>query len=391
MQVSHPRKLWVAALALAALISAPALAATDFAPASGLALVGVASGLESPLFLTAPPGDARLFVLEQPGRVRVIKAGKLLSAPYLDISADVSFGGERGLLGLAFHPRYASNGYFYLDYTDRHGDTRIVRFRVSSDPDRADAASAKVLLTIAQPYANHNGGMVAFGADGMLYIGMGDGGSGGDPQRNGQNLQSLLAKLLRIDVDHGEPYAIPRENPYAHGGGRGEIWASGLRNPWRYSFDRAAPWLYIADVGQNKFEEVNVADARKAGLDYGWNAREGLHAFSQTKPAAALTDPVIEYGHGDGCSVTGGYVYRGKALGELAGTYFFSDYCRGWLRSFRMKDGKATERRQWDVGEHGRMGPVTSFGEDAGGELYVITQDGNVRRLVRAAATSSPR
>jgi glucose/arabinose dehydrogenase len=354
-------------------------------------LAPVASGLESPLFLTAPPGDARLFVVEQPGRVRVIKAGKLLPTPFLDVTADVSFGGERGLLGVAFHPRYARTGYLYLDYTDRHGDTRIVRYHVSRDADRADAASAKVLLTIPQPFPNHNGGMISFGPDSMLYIGMGDGGSGGDPQRNGQNLQSLLAKLLRIDVDHGEPYAIPRDNPYAHGGGRGEIWASGLRNPWRYSFDRGAPWLYIADVGQNKYEEVNATDARKAGLDYGWNTREGLHEFSNTRQAAPLTDPVVEYAHSEGCSVTGGYAYRGRALGDLAGTYFFSDYCQGWLRSFRLVGGKATEKRQWDVGDKGRMGPVTSFGEDAAGELYVITQDGNVRRLVRATAPSSLR
>lgn len=385
------RCLCAAVLMSAAGLPVRAWASGDFAPATGLALTPVASGLESPLFLTSPPGDPRLFVLEQPGRVRVIKAGKLLPMPFLDVTADVSFGGERGLLGLAFHPRFATTGYLYLDYTDRHGDTRIVRYHVSREADRADPASAKVLLTISQPYPNHNGGMIAFGPDSMLYIGMGDGGSGGDPQRNGQNLHSLLGKLLRIDVDHGDPYAIPRDNPYARGGGSGEIWASGLRNPWRYSFDRGAAFLYIADVGQNKFEEVNVADARKAGLDYGWNTREGLHEFSSTKAAAPLTDPVMEYGHGEGCSVTGGYVYRGRALGELAGTYFFSDYCQGWLRSFRMVQGRPAEKRQWDVGDRGRMGPVTSFGEDAAGELYVITQDGKVSRLVRATAPPTPR
>ena len=296
-----PRKAYIPGMLTLALLLLPLLAGlfgiaaptTDtYAPAHGLALAPVVSGLESPLFLTAPRNDARLFVIEQPGRIRIVKGGRLLSEPYLDLTSSVSYGGERGLLGMAFHPGYASNGFVYLDYTDRHGDTRIVRYHVSADPDRADATSAHVLLKIPQPYPNHNGGMIGFGADGMLYIGMGDGGLANDPQRNGQNPQSLLGKLLRIDVDHGDPYAIPMGNPYAKGGGRGEIWATGLRNPWRWSFDRSMPWLYIADVGQNKFEEVDVVDARRPGIDYGWSLREGRHAFHDGRPVSPLTEPV---------------------------------------------------------------------------------------------------
>jgi glucose/arabinose dehydrogenase len=217
----------------------------------------------------------------------------------------------------------------------------------------------------------------------MLYIGMGDGGSGGDPHGNGQKLSTLLGKLLRIDVDHGSPYAVPGDNPFkSTPDARAEIWAYGLRNPWRFSFDRAGSWLYIADVGQDKWEEVDVADVTTGGINYGWNLREGMHPFhAGQSPGAHPTDPVIEYGHGDGCSITGGYVYRGKAMPELVGTYFFSDWCSGWLRSFRWKDGAAIERRQWTGVELGRP---TSFGEDAAGELLVTTSEGRLLRLNRA-------
>ena len=375
------------AACFAASLSTPtaALAASpgDYTPSTGLRADVVVTGLSAPDFVTAPPGDPRLFVLEQQGLIRIVRGGHVLPRPFLDLRRELSSGGERGLLGLAFHPDYAHHATFFVNYTDRDGDTRVVRFTTSADPDRADSTSAQLLLHIAQPYANHNGGMLAFGPDGMLYVGMGDGGAGGDPHGNGQNLQSLLGKLLRLDVDHGLPYAIPRDNPFvAVPDARGEIWALGLRNPWRFSFDRGVPALYIADVGQNRWEEIDVADARTAGLNYGWNLREGLHAFHDGQPGTPVnTDPVLEYAHSDGCSVTGGYVYRGRALPGLAGTYFFSDWCSGWLRSFRWRNGRAVERRQWRVGTLGR---VTSFGEDGAGELLLTTSEGRLLRLVRA-------
>jgi hypothetical protein len=259
----------------------------------------------------------------------------------------------------------------------------VARYRVSRDPDRADEATATPVLHVGQPYANHNGGMLVFGPDGMLYVGLGDGGSGGDPHGNGQNLGTLLGKILRLDVDHAAPYAIPPDNPFVRtAGARGEVWAYGLRNPWRFSFDRGTPSLYIADVGQNRWEEVDVADAHAGGLNYGWNLREGLHAFHDGQATGrAPVDPVLEYGHDDGCSITGGYVYRGSAWPELRGTYFFSDWCSGWLRSFRWRDGRATDLRQWRVGTLGR---VTSFGEDGGGELLLTTSEGRLIRLAHA-------
>ena len=247
-----------------------------------LAVQVVASGLESPVYLTAPPGDARLFVVEQPGRIRIVKDGQLLAQPFLDIQSVVRSGGERGLLSVAFHPRYGANGYFYVDYTDQDGNTQVVRYSVTAgNPDLAEASSARTILSVAQPFANHNGGLLAFGPDGMLYVGMGDGGSGGDPMGNGQNLNTLLGKLLRIDVDGGDPYAVPADNPFAGERGiRGELWAFGLRNPWRYSFDRASGLLYIADVGQNAWEEVDVSPAASAARNYGWNTMEGTHCYA---------------------------------------------------------------------------------------------------------------
>jgi glucose/arabinose dehydrogenase len=301
--------------------------------------------------------------------------------PFLDIADRVGYGGERGLLSVAFHPRYASNGRFYVNYTDRHGDTRIERYSVSRDSNRADASSAQLVIGIQQPYANHNGGHILFGPDGMLYVGMGDGGSGGDPHGNGQNLGTLLAKLLRLDVDHGDPYAIPPGNPFVgRRGARPEIWAYGLRNPWRLWFDPPSGLLFIADVGQNRWEEIDVTPARAAGLDYGWNRMEGAHAYRPFASAAGLTAPLVEYSHADGCSVTGGLVYRGRAVTALVGAYLFADYCRGWIRSFRAVNGAAVDRHQWSVGE---TGDVTSFGEDGAGEAYVMTQQGDVFRIDR--------
>jgi glucose/arabinose dehydrogenase len=343
----------------------------------------VASGLDSPVFLTAPRGDARLFVVEQPGRIRVIENGQLLATPFVDLTSRISAGGERGLLGLAFHPSYATNGFFYVNYTDTRGDTRVERYTVSrTDRNRADVATSLLLLAIPQPYANHNGGMLAFGPDGKLYVGTGDGGSGGDPLGNGQSLSTLLGKLLRVDVDAGTPYAVPRDNPFAgRAGARTEIWAYGLRNPWRFAFDPPSNRLYIADVGQGRVEEIDVARDSEAGLNYGWNVMEGSECYNATGCRKdELRQPVAEYDHGStgGCSITGGYVYRGSIAG-IRGHYFYADYCRGWVRSIRLDGaGAVAERREWNVGT---LGSVTSFGVDAAGELYVMSANGRVWRF----------
>jgi glucose/arabinose dehydrogenase len=354
---------------------------------SALALQPVADGLAFPLYLTAPPGDDRLFVVEKGGRIRIVENGALLPTPFLDVSSLVSRGSEQGLLGLAFHPDYASNGRFFVDYTDTNGDTRIVQYHVSSDANTADPASAHILLTVEQPYSNHNGGQLAFGPDGDLFIGMGDGGSGGDPQGHGQDAGDLLGSLLRIDVDSDTGYAIPADNPWVDSSGaRGEVWSIGLRNPWRFSFDRGNGDLYIADVGQNEIEEVNVSPSaggrsRGRGANYGCNIMEGNSCFSSGScDRSGLVLPVTQYTHADGCSVTGGYVYRGDAIPSLQGTYFYADFCSGWVRSFRFEDGTATEQRSWPSLAPG--GSVPSFGEDARGELYLMSADGGVYRVV---------
>ncbi|HUF50564.1 MAG TPA: PQQ-dependent sugar dehydrogenase [Longimicrobiales bacterium] len=343
--------------------------------------VEVANGLSNPLFLTAPAGDTvRLFVVEQPGRIRIIRGGSLLPQPFLDVSSIIAAGGERGLLSMAFDPDYAATGLFWVNYTDRDGDTRVVRYRVAASPDVADPASATQVLHVAQPYSNHNGGLVMFGPDRMLYVGMGDGGSAGDPLGHGQNRATLLGALLRIDVKAGSPYAIPSDNPFrTPADGRPEIWAYGLRNPWRFAFDSATGLLFIADVGQNAWEEINVRPAAAPGLNYGWNVMEGAHCYRSLMCARdGLVEPVHEYGRGDGCSITGGFVYRGRRLQGVQGHYFYSDYCQGWLRSFRVQDGRAVDHREWPVGA---LGQVLSFGQDAAGELYVLSASGRVFRL----------
>jgi glucose/arabinose dehydrogenase len=341
--------------------------------------------LTNPLYLTSPPGDARLFIVEQPGRVRIVKGGVLLARPFLDITPKVSSGGERGLLSVAFHPGYATNGYFYVDYTDLAGNTQLERYNVSqADPDAADPASGQVVLGVAQPFANHNGGLVVFGPDGMLYVGLGDGGGAGDPQGNAQNKGTLLGKILRIDVDHpdvsGAAYSVPAGNPFiGQSGARGEIWALGLRNPWRFSFDRAAGMFYIADVGQGRWEEIDVVPATRAAVNYGWNVLEGNECFSgSTCGVQGFERPKLVYSHNEGCSVTGGAVYRGSRVPAIRGLYFYSDYCTGFLRSFRYVNGTAEDPHAWDVGQ---LGSVLSFGEDAAGELYILSASGRVYRL----------
>jgi glucose/arabinose dehydrogenase len=354
-----------------------------------LALQEVASGLSVPIFLTAPPGDSRLFIIERAGRIRVVQNGSLLATPFLDISSLTTTSGERGLLSMAFHPQYASNGYFFLYYTNLAGDIVIERRQVSAgNANVADPLSALTIITIPHPtFSNHYGGLLSFGPDGYLYAGTGDGGSAGDPPRNAQNTNVLLGKLLRLDVNASsvaQPYAIPPGNPFAGtAGARGEIWAYGLRNPWRYAFDVPAQLLYIADVGQANLEEVDVRPVGQAGNNYGWNIMEGTQCFNSTGcNQAGLVLPAIEYGHdtAGGCSITGGYVYRGTALPELAGHYLYSDYCSGWLKSFTYSNGTASAVTNWNVTN---VGNILSFGQDAQNELYMLSGTGKVYKVVR--------
>lgn len=354
--------------------------------AVSLAVQQVVQGLTNPVYLTAPAGDSRLFIVEQPGRIRIVKSGALLATPFLDITSRVVGGGERGLLSMAFDPQYATNGRFYVYYTGAQGDIIVDRHTVSPDADVANTAAERVITIEHRQATNHKGGLVMFGPDGMLYLATGDGGGGGDPQNNGQNINSLLGKILRLDVS-SLPYTIPAGNPFAGQSGADEIWGYGLRNPWRFAFDaQASPaQLYIADVGQNNWEEVNVANAATAGLNYGWRTMEGTHCFNPSSGCntSGLTLPVLEYDHSQGCSITGGFVYRGAAIPSLAGHYFYSDYCDGWLRSFRMSGGAAVDRREWSIGN---IGNVLSFGVDGAGELYVLSANGRVYRIVTATA-----
>jgi glucose/arabinose dehydrogenase len=359
-------------------------------PAEGtppLTTVVVASGLSSPVDLTAPRGDTgSVFIVEQPGRVRVLRDGSLLPNPFLDITERVLSGGERGLLGLAFHPEYAENGRLFVNYTNLSGDTHISEFRVSADPDRADPDSERVLLRVGQPFSNHNGGGLAFGNDGTLFIALGDGGSGGDPLGNGQNLATHLGKVLRIDVDVGEPYGVPSDNPFVSTpGALPEIWAYGLRNPWRIAVDRTTGDLYIGDVGQNAVEEIDVGLAtRGGGENYGWNVVEGSRCFRPPSGCdpGAFVPPVLEYGHGEGCSVTGGVVYRGCRMPGYQGSYFYGDFCTGFIRSFRLGAGGVTDQRDWTAALGSGIRSLSSFGTDADGEVYILDLSGVVRKIV---------
>jgi len=365
----------------------PAASCAAGEPVSGVPTLGtrlIASGFASPLDLQSAPEDReRLYVVEQGGRIKIILEGQVLPEPFLDISDLIGAGRERGLLGLAFHPEFASNGRFFVNYTNQSGATRIAEFRATSS-NRADPATQRVLLVVPQPFSNHNGGSVAFGDDGFLYIALGDGGSGGDPLGSGQDLGVLLGKILRIDVDSGAPYAVPADNPFlSTAGAEPEIWAYGLRNPYRMSFDRATGDLYIGDVGQSQREEVDVGLAvRGGGENYGWNVTEGRLCFNPSSgcDTSGITLPVLDYGHGEGCSVTGGVVYAGCRMPDLVGTYFYGDFCAGFVRSFRLANGAATQARDWTNGLEG-IGRISSFGTDAEGEFYVIDYDGEVYRL----------
>jgi glucose/arabinose dehydrogenase len=350
----------------------------------------VTGGLSQPVGLVAAPGDTtRLFIVEKTGTIRILRSGTLLPRPFLDVSGRVSAGSEQGLLGLAFHPGYAANGRFFVDYTDAAGDTRVVEFQASANPDSA-SATEKEILFVDQPFANHNGGQLVFGPDGKLYIGLGDGGSGGDPQGNGQNLGTLLGKILRIDVDAASPYAVPPDNPFVgQAGAKGEIWSYGLRNPWRFSFDPETGAMWIGDVGQDAWEEIDMEPAGQGGRNYGWNRMEGTHCYppnSSCNPAG-ITLPIAEYDHGAGCSVTGGFVYRGMELPELRGTYFYGDYCTGIVRSIRLVNGAPPQQLDWTpalrTAAGGAMQGLSSFGVDSRGELYLILLSGEIYRLAR--------
>jgi glucose/arabinose dehydrogenase len=337
----------------------------------------VAGGLQKPLGVVSPrDGSGRLFVLEQAGKVQIVQDGQILPVPYLDIIDRVgSRGNEQGLLGLDFHPRYAENGFFYVNYTDRNGDTVIARFQVSpDDPECADPGSEKRLMNITQPFPNHNGGEVTFGPDGYLYLGLGDGGSAGDPQGNGQSLETRLGKILRIDVDNGDPYAIPPDNPFAAGGGREEIWAYGLRNPWRFSFDKLKGDLYIGDVGQNQIEEIDYLPAGAAGgANFGWNYFEGTSAYQGAPPLGLqFVPPVAEYSHAMGCSVTGGVVYRGSRLPAWQGIYLYGDYCSGTVWGLARNALGIWQSQAL----FSQVGLITSFGQDEQGEVYLVDQKG---------------
>lgn len=355
------------------------------APPFNLSFTPVASGLSAPTAIShAGDGSDRLFLAQQSGQVRILAGGSLLPTPFIDIADRLTSGGEQGLLGLAFPPGYAQKGYFYLHYS-RSGDgaTVLSRFRVTADPNLALAASEEVLLVVPQPFANHNGGQLAFGPDGLLYLGLGDGGSGGDPQGNGQNPASLLGKLLRLEVVSGVvPYGIPPDNPFAaNPAGRPEIWALGLRNPWRFSFDRASGDLFVADVGQNTWEEINhQAAAAPGGANYGWNILEGAACFSPAVgclPPPAAVAPVAVYDHSLGCSVTGGYVYRGPGNPGLQGLYFYGDFCSG--RIWGLGQGTAGWENRL-LADTDLL--IASFGEDEAGRLYLADYgSGTVLRI----------
>ncbi len=402
------------ALCVAAAFPAPSAVAAPcdgISQALGTALttVRIAAGLVRPTFVTAPPGDnERLFILEQDGRIRLVKNGVLQLVPFLDVSGLTRSpgdggGNEQGLLGLAFHPDYAANGWFFIYHTDSTGANNVVaRYeRSAADQDVADSSSRQVVISFAHPSeVNHNGGMIAFGPDGQLYIGTGDGGGGCDPSGNAQNTLSPLGKLLRIHVD-SLPYTVPADNPFVgHAGSLPEIWATGLRNPWRYSFDRLTGDLYVGDVGQDLWEEIDFSPASsRGGENYGWNPYEGTHCDPNPSCSAAphscsvdhYVPPVVEYTHGTACSVTGGYVYRGCRMPGLRGTYFYADFCAAFIKTFHVVGGQATDQRDRtaELAPGGGLGIqlISSFGEDARGELYVVdrgstTGTGEVYKIV---------
>ena len=378
---------------LAPIVSSVVLTATALADVTPLTTVRVASGLVRPIGVFHAPSDtSRIFIIEKQGRIRILENGTLLPTPFLDVDAitggGTSSSSEQGLLGLAFHPDYANNGLFYIDHTDNSGATNIAEYQVSANPNVADTGSRRLLRTIAQPFSNHNGGWIEFGPDGYLYISMGDGGSAGDPGNRAQTITNqLLGKILRIDVDGNNSsngqYGIPPTNPFVGITGDDEIWAYGVRNPWRNAFDRETGDLWIADVGQGAWEEIDFQPASSTGGEnYGWRCYEGNVAYNTTGcgPSSNYVFPIHVYSHSLGCSITGGRIYRGCRMPENHGAYFFADYCSSTIWSLRY-DGASVSDFQNRTGELAPGGglsitSITSFGEDANGEIYIVDQNG---------------
>jgi glucose/arabinose dehydrogenase len=382
------RIFFLAALLLACLLNGCGNRKSSSPPVTGgppppLTLSPVVSGLSSPDDLQFPnDGTGRTFVVQQPGSIRIVMNGSLRATAFLDLTSKVDFSGEKGLLGLAFHPQFPQNHLFYVHYdqvSSGQMQSVIAEYQVSaSDPNQADPNSERILLTVNQPFPNHKGGQIAFGPDGFLYIGLGDGGSEGDPLHNGQNLQTLLGKMLRIDVDHRSgslQYAIPPSNPFATGGGLPEIWAYGLRNPWRFSFERGAGRLFCGDVGQDTYEEIDIL---QSGKNYGWSVMEGMHCFNPAScNMTGLTLPIAEYTHTEGDAVTGGYVYKGAAIPSLSGAYIFGDFGSGTIWELtEAPPGTWTRTKLLSTGRN-----ISSFGQNVAGEIYVVDYSGSILKL----------
>jgi glucose/arabinose dehydrogenase len=353
-------------------------------PLEGLALEPVASGLAQPTVVTSPSDDGRLFIVERTGVIRLVdEHGALAAQPYLDISDHVTSGGiEQGMLGLAFHPQFSVNGRFYVYYVNEAGQRTLSEVTASAEAS-ADPATERVLFSLPQPPGSvdirHYGGMLMFGPDGYLYVSLGD---GADARGQGQDPGTVFGSVLRLDIDDGDPYAIPSDNPFANGGGAPEVWLFGLRNPWRFTIDAVDGLVYVADVGQETWEEINVVPLDGGGANFGWPDSEGNHCFLDSGcDLSAFTTPILEYGHDEGCSITGGHVYRGDAIPELAGHYFYGDWCGGWVRSFRYADGAVTDEQDWSQDLAG-VGQPNGFGLDASGELYVASYGGDVFKIV---------
>jgi hypothetical protein len=355
-------------------------------PLQEVTLDQVFDGFRQPSAITAPIGDDRLFIVQRVGVIRILDESRTMLDPaFLDLTEEVLAGGiEQGMLGLAFHPDYANNGRFFVYYTDKGGRRQLSEFSVSSEnPNLALADSEKVIFEYEQPEGHtdirHYAGNVAFGPDGFLWVSMGD---GADSRDQGQDPNTPYGTIVRIDVDNGDLYSIPPDNPFVDGGGMGDVWAYGLRNPWRFAIDPVDRLIYIADVGHADQEEINVVSIDEGGHNFGWSDMEGTRCFHvQDCDASNYTSPVVTYSHEEGLSITGGYVYRGAEIPELAGTYFYSDWVRQWIRGFEFVDGQVTEERDWTEDLGGPVGSITSFGLDGHGELYVVTYEGGVYKF----------
>jgi glucose/arabinose dehydrogenase len=367
--------------------ASPPTQAPSASPSTGpvtVVLEPFAQGFSALTFVAnAGDGTGDLYAVEQAGQIwRIGPEGTVADQPFLDVSSEITAGGERGLLGLAFHPDYRSNRRFFVAYTDTSGADTIAEFTATADGSAADPGSERIVLKIDEPFANHNGGMLAFGPDGDLYFGTGDGGSGGDPMGNGQNTDVLLGKILRLDVDHGDPYAIPPGNPFAQGGGAPEIWDWGVRNPWRFSFDSQTGDLWIADVGQGTWEEIDAEPAGTGGRNYGWNVVEGNECYgAQTCDRSGLTPPVAVHDHSQGvCAIVGGYVYRGAQFPALDGRYLFSDNCAGTIWALGAAAAMANGSADYQPVAQSNVNP-SAFGVDEAGELYLVDLEGDVFRI----------